>query len=206
MDKSVSNLRVGITGGIGSGKSFICRKLEALGYPVYDCDENAKRIMTRDVQVVSSLVRLVGKEIYQIDSVTGSRVLNKSLLASYIFGNPNHASAVNAIVHPAVKRDFLRWANQEDSDIIFLESAILYESGFDDVVDKVFFVSAPESVRIQRAVQRDHSSESLIRARIRSQASESEILPKADFVIQNDGVEDIDSQLAAVLAEIKKNI
>ena len=194
-------LRIGVTGGIGSGKSYICSLLGEKGYPVYDCDANAKRIMTTDSTTIASLIHLLGPQVYvsNSDVSSGKRMLNKPFLASYIFQSAHHAKQVNAIVHPAVKHDFLQWASRQRSAIVFMESAILFESGFNDVVDRVLLVQAPVNVRIQRAMQRDGVSSQKIEERIKSQATEQENVERADDFLINDGQRDVNAQLDELL-------
>ena len=170
---------LGITGGIGSGKSFISSLLrEQMNVPVYDCDAEAKRLIHEDGKIRQELISLVGVNVYKDGE------LQKNVLASYLFANQQHAQKVNAIVHPVVKDDFCKWVKQQDAEIVAIESAILYESGFDKVVDQVLFVNAPMELRIQRAMQRDGSTRKQVEARIKMQQSEAQ-QEKADYVIDN---------------------
>lgn len=175
-------IKIGITGGIGSGKSVVSRLLEVMGIPVYISDVETKRLMVSDVCIRKELSALLGGEVY----VGG--VLNRPLLASYLFGNPEHAKQINGIVHPCVKEDFRRWVRCRAAfPVVGMESAILVESGFTGEVDVVVMVYAPEEVRIARAVRRDASSRELIEKRVRSQMNDEEKRKYADFVIVNDG-------------------
>ena len=170
---------LGITGGIGSGKSYISSLLrEQMNVPVYDCDAEAKRLICEDEKIRQELISLVGVNVYKDGE------LQKNVLASYLFANQQHAQKVNAIVHPVVKDDFCKWVKQQDAEIVAIESAILYESGFDKVVDQVLFVNAPMELRIQRAMQRDGSTRKQVEARIKMQQSEAQ-QEKADYVIDN---------------------
>ena len=170
---------LGITGGIGSGKSYISSLLrEQMNVPVYDCDAEAKRLIHEDGKIRQELISLVGVNVYKDGE------LQKNVLASYLFANQQHAQKVNAIVHPVVKDDFCKWVKQQDAEIVAIESAILYESGFDKVVDQVLFVNAPIELRIQRAMQRDGSTHRQVEARIKMQQSEAQ-QEKADYVIDN---------------------
>ena len=170
---------LGITGGIGSGKSYISSLLrEQMNVPVYDCDAEAKRLIHEDGKIRQELICLVGVNVYKDGE------LQKNVLASYLFANQQHAQKVNAIVHPVVKDDFCKWVKQQDAEIVAIESAILYESGFDKVVDQVLFVNAPMELRIQRAMQRDGSTHRQVEARIKMQQSEAQ-QEKADYVIDN---------------------
>jgi dephospho-CoA kinase len=172
---------LGITGGIGSGKSYVSSLLRVnLNVPVYDCDTEAKRLMNEDKGIQQQLMKLVGAHVY-----TDGK-LQKKVLADYLFADQQHAQGVNAIVHPAVRADFGKWIKRQNTDVVAIESAILYESGFDTLVDKVLFVDAPMELRIQRVMQRDGSSRQQVEARIGMQRSEEQ-RKKADFVIENEG-------------------
>ncbi len=171
---------IGITGGIGSGKSYVSNLLrQKFGIPVYDCDKEAKRLTAEDEEIRQRLIALVGPEVF------AGGGLNKQLLADYLFADVEHASAVNAIIHPIVLLDFEKWAsNNGQQTTVGLESAILYESGFNASVDYVLFVDAPEDVRLRRAMLRDNASEAQIRARMKMQRPELHRL-QADFIIDN---------------------
>ena len=171
---------IGITGGIGSGKSYVSNLLrQKFGIPVYDCDKEAKRLTAEDEEIRQRLIALVGPEVF------AGGGLNKQLLADYLFADVEHASAVNAIIHPIVLLDFEKWAaDNGQQTTVGLESAILYESGFNASVDYVLFVDAPEDVRLRRAMLRDNASEAQIRARMKMQRPELHRL-QADFIIDN---------------------
>ena len=140
-------ISIAITGGIGSGKSYISHILQEYGIPIYNTDDEAKRLMVSDEGIRRDLVALLGEEVY----VQGT--LNKSLLASYLFADAENASRINGIVHPRVKLDFCRWLEQHtDKEIVGMECAILFEAGFDDAVDAVVMVYAPETLRVRRMV------------------------------------------------------
>lgn len=176
------SIKIGITGGIGSGKSVVSRLLGLMGIPVYISDVETKLLMVSDSVIRQELVALLGEEVY------ADGVLNKPLLASYLFGNPEHARQINCIVHPRVKDDFRQWGQCRcSSSIVGIESAILIEAGFAGEVDVIVMVYAPEEVRISRAIRRDASSREQIEKRIRSQMSDEEKRGKADYVIVNDG-------------------
>lgn len=190
-------IRLGITGGIGSGKSYVARLLAQRGLPVYDTDTEAKRLMLSDADIRAGLIGLLGERVYVDEK------LNKPLLADYLFASDEHASRINSIVHPSVKRDFLRWAaSRAEHEVVALESAILYESGFDDVVDYVVAVYAPLEVRIRRAMERDCATEEQVKSRISSQMNEELKRDRADFVIVNDG-RALSPQLDALLNALK---
>lgn len=171
---------IGITGGIGSGKSYVSTLLQQkFGIPVYDCDAEAKRLTATNEEIRQQLIALVGPEVFE------GGELNKKLLADYLFADVENASQINAIIHPVVLKDFIKWTtDNRQQTIVGLESAILYESGFSNSVDYVLFVDAPEDVRLHRAMLRDSASEAQIRARMKMQQPELHRL-QADFIINN---------------------
>lgn len=194
-------IKIGITGGIGSGKSVVSRMLEIMGVPVYISDSEAKRLTQTDPCIREELIALLGGEVYADGG------LNKSLLASYLFGSPEHARQVNGIIHPRVKEDFRIWTRRHaDSRIVGIESAILIEAGFASEVDKIVLVYAPEEVRIRRAVARDASSREAIRRRIASQMSDEKKREQADFVIMNDGETPLIPQIVQLIASLTGGI
>ena len=176
---------IGITGGIGSGKSTIAKQLRKLGYAVYDTDSEAKRLIMEDAGLRQEIEQLFGKEVYQ------DGVYQTALVAQRVFADRSLLTQLNAIVHPAVKADILRWAeNMNHPTLCFVECAILYQAGFDTLCDKVVVVTAPEEVRLQRAVVRDHSTIEKVRARMRAQEAEKDI-ERADLIVNNDGKTEI---------------
>lgn len=176
---------IGITGGIGSGKSTIAKQLREMGYAVYDTDSEAKRLIMEDAGLRQQIEQLFGKEVYQ------DGVYQTALVAQRVFADRSLLTQLNAIVHPAVKADILRWAeNMNHPTLCFVECAILYQAGFDTLCDKVVVVTAPEEVRLQRAVVRDHSTIEKMRARMRAQEVEKDI-ERADLIVNNDGKTEI---------------
>ena len=180
---------IGLTGGIGSGKSTIAQGLRQMGYAVYDTDSEAKRLIVEDENVRTQMVQLFGNEVY------ANGVYQTALVAQRVFTDRSLLAQLNAIVHPAVRADILRWATMQDSPsfrkglgvgICFVECAILYQAGFDALCDKVVAVTAPEEVRLARVLARDHSTIDKVRARMRAQEVERDI-ERADIVINNDG-------------------
>lgn len=176
---------IGITGGIGSGKSTIAKQLRKMGYAVYDTDSEAKRLIMEDAGLRQQIEQLFGKEVYQ------DGVYQTALVAQRVFADRSLLTQLNAIVHPAVKADILRWAeNMNHPTLCFVECAILYQAGFDELCDKVIVVTAPEDVRLARAVARDHSTIEKVRARMRAQEVEKDI-ERADLIVNNDGKTEI---------------
>ena len=187
-------ITIGITGGIGSGKSYVSAIIrEKFGIPVYDCDKEAKRLTASDAEIRRKLIQLVGPEVFNGEELV------RQHLADFLFGSEENARKVNAIIHPAVLRDFKQWARKQQQPIVALESAILFESGFNKSVDRVLFVDAPEEVRLRRAMQRDSATEQQISARMKMQQPELH-RQQADYVVHNSS--DDDTRLLVQLTEI----
>jgi dephospho-CoA kinase len=191
---------VGITGGIGSGKSTILQELAKQGYAVYDCDKEAKRIIAEEKDIQEAITVLLGQEAFiQGPRDKGPRTIyNTAYVAQRVFAEPELLKELNGIVHPAVKRDIMKRSafSRQPSDHLFIESAILYEAGFDSLCDKIVVIDAPEDVRIERVIGRDYhgdaSAEHInkVRARIRNQQSAFRPQPSAisnQLYICNDG-------------------
>lgn len=190
-------IKIGVTGGIGSGKSFLSSMLKERGIPVFDSDTEAKKLMLTDVFIISSLKSLLGEDVY-----TGGK-LNKPLLASYIFSSADNAAKINSIVHPRVKKAFLSWADERFSGgdrVVAIESAILFESRFSDVVDKIVTVVAPIDVRVSRVMSRDSTTRDKVMERINSQMGDDEKISKSDFIIENDGRKPLNEQIDVMLS------
>lgn len=186
-------MKIGITGGIGSGKSYVCRLLEQRGYSVYDCDSAAKRLIVSSPSIRRRLTALIGPHTYFDD---GS--LNKGAVAAYLLASEAHANDIDRIVHPAVFRDFI------ESGIEWMESAIIYESGIYRLVDRVIAVTAPQEVRIQRVMARDGISREKVLEWMSRQMPQEEVRQRADYEIVNDGQADLQLQLEDILESINK--
>ncbi len=184
-------MKTGITGGIGSGKSYVCARLAARGISVYDCDSAAKRLMRTSPAIMEALSRLIGPDTY-----TDGR-LNKARVAEFLLASETNAKAIDGIVHPAVADDFNR------SGAEWMECAILYESEFNNLVDFVVAVTAPEHVRLQRVMARDNITEAKAREWLSRQMPQDEVERLADFVIVNDGQSDIDKQIDQLINKLK---
>lgn len=189
-------MKIAITGGIGSGKSYVCRLLEQRGIEVYDCDAAAKRLMRTSGKLQQQLKALVGDAVYSADGV-----LQKPVLAEFLLASEANKLAVNDVVHPAVADDFAASGKQ------WLESAILFESGFDRRIafDHIVCVTAPRQVRIQRIVQRDNITPQRAAEWIDVQMSQQEVAQRSDFCIQNDGESDLQAQIDDILRQISIN-
>ncbi len=175
-------IRLAITGGIGSGKSVVSRILGVMGVPVYDCDSKAKEIMVADASIVKGLKRMFGDSCYNSDGT-----LDKAFLASRIFTDDNNIERVNGLVHPAVKKDFERWASLQDCPVVAVETAVLYESGLIESVDKVLVVWTDKETAIRRTMQRSGMSRNQVTSRMQKQVSSDELLLLTDYSICNDG-------------------
>ena len=185
--------RVAITGGIGSGKSYVCQLLKQQGIDIYDCDQAAKRLMHTSQQLRQELTSLIGPDTYI------NNVLNKAAVAQFLLTSPQNAEAINAIVHPAVANDFIQ------SGMEWMECAILYESGFDRLVDTVIVVTAPEDVRISRIMHRDGIGSAKAKEWMGRQWSQEEVQRRADFEIRNDGQQPLLPQIEIILQQLKES-
>ncbi len=189
-------VKIGITGGIGSGKTYICNLLRERGYEVYNCDDEAKRIMLEDEEIISQIKTLIGNDAYTPDGQ-----LNKPVIANFIFSDKDNAAKVNSIVHPAVKRDFLRWA--EGKQVAIMESAILFESGFDNVVDTTVLIWADARNRLKRAMTRDHATREQIEARMAAQISDDEARRKADYIFRHNNYDETENEMRELIQYIE---
>jgi dephospho-CoA kinase len=176
-------IKVGITGGIGSGKTLVCQVFEKLGVPVFYADREAKKLQNEDPDVKKAMIEYFGAEIYD------STGLKKAVLASKIFNNPVALQKVNKIVHPAVRNLFTKWVKerQDSYDYVIEEAAILFETGLDKELDFNILVYAPEKLRIKRVTERDQAKEQEVKERMQHQMKDEEKINRADAVVYNDG-------------------
>lgn len=193
-------IKVGITGGIGSGKSTISKILEILRHPVYYADIRGRWITENDPEVIKAVKRLFGISIYSED-----KILNRSKVAEIVFKDSNKLSQLNKIIHPAVGDDFKTWCNKQHSDMIFKEAAIMFESGANIGLQKVICISAPEAIRIERVMQRDKVNKSQVVQRIKNQMSDKKRLELSDFAILNDGKQFVLPQLQSIIKQIEQS-
>jgi len=173
-------LVIGITGGIGSGKSTLSKMLRNMGYPVYDTDREARRLQNEHPGLVNSISLLFGKAIYQ------NGQLDRPAVAGRVFSNTSLLQQLTGLVHPVVKEDFTLWMNQQQASVVFIESAVLLEGNFDTLTDYIIVVTANEEERIQRVMNRDGISHDQVMARIRHQLPEEEKIKRASKVINTD--------------------
>ncbi|MFI3280443.1 MAG: dephospho-CoA kinase [Rikenellaceae bacterium] len=178
--------KVGITGGIGSGKTTLCRMFGELGIPIYNSDAKAKALMADDKELQRQIIAEFGDESY----VAGE--LNRAYLASKVFGDPDSLTKLNAIVHPRVKKDFLDWCNMQDAPYVILECAILFEAKFDDCVDKTVCVLAPKNMRIERVISRDTLTQEQVEDRMANQMTDEELHAKSNLSVVNFDLEDLE--------------
>ena len=194
-------LTLGLTGGIGSGKSYVSRLLEGAGLPVYDSDRRAKELYDEDTQLRQGVQELCGRDVY--DTETGR--LDRALLASRIFADPRLLQQVNALVHPAVRQDFQRWRCEQleaGAVLCALESALLLDSGLRHYVDRVVVVAASEELRLERAMARDGVEAEAIRQRMARQRPQAELIAEADHVLYNELYSDLEAQVSSLLASL----
>jgi dephospho-CoA kinase len=190
--------RIGLTGGIGSGKSRVARILESLHYPVYYADVRAKALMTESPRLVAQVKALLGEEAYADDGT-----LDRAYVGGRVFGDEALLQGLNDLVHPETGRDFLRWAEEQAAAgyrLAFEEAAILFESGAHERVDLVWAVYAPKNRRLQRAMQRDEATEEAILARMSRQWPEWRKLARADYLLFSDHRHHMIPQVRAALA------
>ncbi len=174
-------IQVGITGGIGSGKTTVCLLFQTLGIPIYDADAAAKRLMTKDPELKKQITVMFGEEAY-VDAE-----LNRVLISKLVFGNKHLLDQLNNLVHPAVAQDTEKWIIGQKAPYVIKEAALLIESGSYNKLDKLIVISAPEELRIQRVMDRNQITRAEVQARIQNQLPEAKKLEMADYIILNDG-------------------
>lgn len=170
---------IGLTGGIGSGKSKVASYLETLGFPVYTADDAAKSLMQNDADLRTKIIALFGEKAYE------STQLNRSFIAERVFKTPSLLAQLNALVHPAVAKDFALWREKQDAPYLIKEAAILFETGGAEKCDITLLITAPEKTRLLRVMQRDGVSETAVKERMARQWPDHKKIPLADIVIEN---------------------
>lgn len=173
-------IRVGLTGGIGSGKSTVCRVFRTLGVPVFEADAEGRRLLEQDPMLKAAIMERFGTSVFVEDRI------DRAALANVVFQDRQALKDLNALVHPAVRSAFDRWAHSQEVPYVLMEAAILAESGGHRAMDRVVVVSAPEALRIQRVMRRDGVDEQAVRARLSNQVGEAERAAIADHIIHND--------------------
>jgi dephospho-CoA kinase len=193
-------IKVGITGGIGSGKSTVCKIFKVLGIPVFEADEQARQLMNSNSVIHDQLIELFGTSVY-----LQNHTIDRKYLAGIVFSNPSLLAQLNGIVHPKVGEAFAVWCENQQSPYILHEAAILFESGFYKLMDKTIAVVANENERIERVMKRDGASEELVNQRMRNQWSDIERIKLADFVISNNEDELIIPQIVELDKKLRAN-
>ncbi|NHF59298.1 dephospho-CoA kinase [Flavobacteriaceae bacterium TP-CH-4] len=190
---------VGLTGGIGSGKTTVAKMFADLGVPVYDSDKEAKRLMRSSKKVKKAIIELFGEQAYKNEK------LNKKYLSNQVFNNGEMLKKLNAIVHPAVRKHFLEWAVKQKAPYVIQETALIFENQMQDFYDSVILVIAPQDTRLQRVMNRDGSSKEAIRARMKHQRSDVEKIALADYVIENLEIETTKQKVSAINLTLLEN-
>lgn len=191
-------MRVGLTGGIGSGKTTVGRVFRAMGIPVFEADAEGRRLMAQDTALQRSIVERFGA------AVVNENGIDRAALAGIVFQDTEALKALNALIHPAVRGAFDRWAREQRAPYVMMEAAVLAESGGHRTLDAIVVVSAPEPIRIRRVMQRDGVPEEAVRARLANQVSEAERLAIADHMIHNDDSRLVIPQVLEVHAALLK--
>ncbi len=170
---------IGLTGGIGSGKSTIASFFKELGVPVYIADDRAKQLMEDDESIKKRIIAEFGDKAYDASKP------NRNYIAQIVFNNPSKLAVLNGIIHPAVRADFDSWYKRQDAPYVIKEVAILFESGGDQLCDAIISVTAPEEIRIDRVVNRDQTTREAVKDRIKNQWTDQQRIEKSTYVIEN---------------------
>ncbi|UCE68928.1 MAG: dephospho-CoA kinase [Flavobacteriaceae bacterium] len=189
-------MRVGLTGGIGSGKSTVAGFFQELGVPVYNSDSRARELMEENDQLRKAVSGLLGPEAYL------GPALNRQHIASKVFKDKTLLGRLNVLVHPVVRKDFLAWAEQQKAPYILQEAAILFENGAYRAFDAMILVTAPEETRIQRVMERDSVSRESVAERLKNQWETSRKIPLADYVIENLDLENTRREVGRIHREL----
>ncbi|WP_276167111.1 dephospho-CoA kinase [Zobellia alginiliquefaciens] len=194
-------IKVGLTGGIGSGKTTVAKMFRELGVPCYNSDEKAKDLMQNSPELIQQIKELLGEEAYK------NGELNRAFVSQQVFNTKELLEELNAIVHPAVRSDFIKWADEQSSDYVIQEAAIIFEIGSQDFYDCIILVTAPKEIRIDRVMQRDASSTvEGIKARMKNQWDDTKKIEASHYIIQNDNIEQTKVQVLDVHRDILNKI
>jgi len=188
---------IGITGGIGSGKSVAANILNSMGYPVYNSDDRAKILINKD----SSLILKIKESFGNVYNMEG---LDRQKMANIVFNNPEKLALLNSIVHPAVGHDFDLWVDKQSSSLVFKEAAILFETGIYKTLDKVILVTCPLPIKIKRVMERDSVSQEDVENRMKNQWSDEQKIKLSDYVIDNSGNKLLIPQVQKILNHLTK--
>jgi dephospho-CoA kinase len=193
-------MKIGITGGMGSGKSFVCSIIENLGYPIFYSDKEAKWLMENNASLIAEIKKIVGNNAY-----TNNKI-NKEEIRKYIFDSAEKRKKLNEIVHPAVTQHFDYWAQQfKSNSLLFNESALLIETGSYKRFDKIILITASQDVKIKRLIQRENVSTEEIRLRMNSQLSDEVKKVHADYIIENNETELLLPKIITIIDQLKKD-
>lgn len=189
---------IGLTGGIGSGKSTVAKYIESKGFSVYIADDEARKL-TDSPEIIIEITDAFGRGILENESI------NRKSLSEIVFNNAENLQKLNSIIHPAVRVHFINWLKKHsDEPFVFKEAAILFESGSYKDCDKIITVEVPEDIRLQRVVKRDGATEGAVRARMRNQWTDKMRAEKSDFVIINIEIEEMKMQVDQILKKLHK--
>jgi dephospho-CoA kinase len=192
-------VKVGITGGIGSGKSFVCQVISAMGYPVYNADSEGKRLTNTHPAIIEGIKALFGEDVYVKNE------LDRKKVGQLVFSDKEKLDKLNSIIHPIVLNQFLDWVKiNSNSELVFKETAILFESGANKLVDKTICIWAPDKIRIARVCQRDGVSKEEVEKRISNQFPQDKLIKLCDYVISNNNNMDmLVPQVVKVIDDLK---
>lgn len=191
-------LKIGITGGIGSGKSYVCQILEKMGYAIFYSDLEAKKLMIQNKELIQQIKNIIGEHAY-LDNE-----LNKPIIRNFLFQNEVNKEKLNALIHPFVYQEFEKWASSIQKEIVFNESALLFETDSYKRFNKTILVTAPEEIRIERLIKRDSLNIGEIKKRFNTQLNDSIKRKKADYIIENDDKKLIIPQINKMLEQIRR--
>jgi dephospho-CoA kinase len=189
-------LKIGVTGGIGSGKTTVCKVLETLDFPVFYSDLEAKRIMLKDEKAKEGIQNIFGKEAYIDDEI------NRTYIAEKIFSSPELKKQINDLIHPLVRKAFKDWCEKQKSPFVFNEAAILFETGSYKQFDYTLLVTAPKPIRINRVVKRDNTTKKEVENRMKNQWDDEKKIALADFVLHNDDKQLVTTQLLQIIDQL----
>lgn len=201
MGSKEEKLLVGITGGIGSGKSYFCHILQGMGFPVFDTDTAARNEMLENTELRTRLQKLVSPDVFKAD---GS--LNKPVIRKFLHASPENAARFDAEVHPCVRKSWRCWAKKQASHIVFMECALLYEAEFDNEVAYTVLVTAPEDLRVERVMKRDGISAQTVRKWISMQLDEKQKMFRADYIIYNNGEADMQGEVRKLILDLSERL
>lgn len=193
-------LRIGLTGGIGSGKTTVAHIFEVLGVPVFYADDAAKKLMNEDENLRKTIIQHFGEESYADNKI------NRSYLSAHIFSDPGNTKLINSLIHPATIADAEKWMRSQNSPYALKEAALIFEAGAEKMLDLIIGVSAPFEMRMKRAMQRDGIPEEAVLARMEKQMDEAEKISRCDFIIINNEQELLIPQVVQLHQKILANI